>query len=69
MTTIGYGDFYPNSDGARYVESADARHHQVYVWCMGAFPLYYTNCSSHCIYTSYILVCVIFLYTKCRISM
>ena len=35
MTTIGYGDFYPNSDGARYFESADPRHHQVYVWCMG----------------------------------
>lgn len=35
MTTIGFGDFYPNSDGARYAESVEAMHHQVYVWCMG----------------------------------
>jgi hypothetical protein len=46
MTTIGFGDYYPNSDGARYTDCAtqrlsgghkgcDARHHQVFVWCMG----------------------------------
>ena len=35
MSTIGYGDYYPNDKRAKYSSTADAKHHQVFVWCMG----------------------------------
>jgi hypothetical protein len=52
MSTIGYGDYYPNDSGAKYSGSADAQHHQVFVWCMGVVLIIFALSSFSFVYAT-----------------
>ena len=52
MSTIGYGDYYPNDSGAKYSGSAHPQHHQVFVWCMGIVLIVFALSSFSFVYAT-----------------